>query len=175
MLGSDRSAKLVGICRERGFDAMICDGLMLPYRSSAFDFAISIAVIHHFATPERRQHAIAELLRIVRPGGSVLIFVWALEQESQSRRKFDQQDVFVPWKMPKRIYAAGGAGAEGPAADGTASAAPAERTPDEVYQRYYHMFVAGELDALALATGMCSITASGYDRDNHYVILERRP
>ena len=41
---------------------------------------ISIAVIHHFSTPERRKEAIAELLRIVKPGGKVLIFVWAMEQ-----------------------------------------------------------------------------------------------
>ncbi|KAJ2538961.1 tRNA methyltransferase, has a role in tRNA modification, partial [Coemansia sp. RSA 1933] len=44
--------------------------------------------------------AVAEILRVVRAGGTVLIFAWALEQNS--RRKFDPnvQDVLVPWGLP---------------------------------------------------------------------------
>ncbi|KAG0257748.1 tRNA methyltransferase, has a role in tRNA modification [Mortierella polycephala] len=96
MVGSD------SICGERGHEAMVCDGLALPYRPEFFDFAISIAVIHHFISPERRIAAIEEILRVVRVGGRVLIFVWALEQTG--KRDFDKnvQDVFVPWAMPKK-------------------------------------------------------------------------
>ncbi|KAF9274388.1 tRNA methyltransferase, has a role in tRNA modification [Mortierella alpina] len=96
MVGSD------SICAERGHEAMVCDGLALPYRPQFFDFAISIAVIHHFISRERRIAAIEEILRVVRIGGRVLIFVWALEQTG--KRDFDKevQDVFVPWAMPKK-------------------------------------------------------------------------
>ncbi|KAF9093090.1 tRNA methyltransferase, has a role in tRNA modification [Mortierella sp. AD031] len=99
MVGSDRSSNLISICGERGHEAMVCDGLALPYRPQFFDFAISIAVIHHFISPERRVAAIEEILRIVRIGGRVLIFVWALEQTG--KRDFDKetQDVFVPWAL----------------------------------------------------------------------------
>jgi hypothetical protein len=38
-------------------------------------------------------------MRITRPGGLVLVYVWAFEQK---QRKFKQQDVFVPWKMDKK-------------------------------------------------------------------------
>ncbi|KAF8931332.1 Alkylated DNA repair protein alkB 8 [Haplosporangium gracile] len=102
MIGSDRSSNLISICGERGHEAMVCDGLALPYRPQFFDFAISIAVIHHFISPERRVAAIEEILRIVRVGGRVLIFVWALEQAG--RRDFDKetQDVFVPWALAKK-------------------------------------------------------------------------
>ncbi|KAG0068743.1 tRNA methyltransferase, has a role in tRNA modification [Linnemannia elongata] len=102
MVGSDRSSNLISICSERGHEAMVCDGLALPYRSQFFDFAISIAVIHHFISPERRVAAIEEILRIVRVGGRVLIFVWALEQTG--KRDFDKetQDVFVPWALAKK-------------------------------------------------------------------------
>ncbi|KAF8923761.1 tRNA methyltransferase, has a role in tRNA modification [Dissophora ornata] len=88
MVGSDRSSNLISICGERGHEAM--------------DFAISIAVIHHFISPERRIAAIQEILRVVRVGGRILIFVWALEQTG--KRDFDKtvQDVFVPWAMPKK-------------------------------------------------------------------------
>ena len=80
MLGSDRSHNLVAICRSRGFEAMVCDTMRVPYRSAAFDAAISIAVIHHLSTEEHRLRALRELLRIVRVGGHVLVYVWALEQ-----------------------------------------------------------------------------------------------
>lgn len=58
-----------------------CDGLVLPVNSNQVDACICIAVIHHYSTIERRSKAIAELLRVTKPGGKVLISVWALEQE----------------------------------------------------------------------------------------------
>ncbi|KAG0360973.1 tRNA methyltransferase, has a role in tRNA modification [Mortierella sp. AD032] len=109
IVGSDRSSNLISICGERGHEAMVCDGLALPYRPQFFDFAISIAVIHHFISPERRVAAIEELLRIVRVGGRVLIFVWALEQTGKRDFDKDTQDVFVPWALSKKP-AAGGSG-----------------------------------------------------------------
>ncbi|KAG2182206.1 hypothetical protein INT43_007133 [Umbelopsis isabellina] len=174
ILGSDRyrilvpkqSSNLISIVQERGFEGMVCDALSTPYRDSTFDFAISIAVIHHFSTPERRLVAIKELLRIVKPGCPILIFVWALEQSKFSKRNFDrtQQDVFVPWTL-------------------SASAKPSAEAKDDldsedaskqIYQRYYHLFAKGELDELIVNTGLADITSSGYDRDNHYVIAIKK-
>lgn len=40
-----------------------------------------------------------ELIRILRPQGRLLIYVWALEQENDSRRRFESQDVMVPWHL----------------------------------------------------------------------------
>ncbi|PVU85785.1 hypothetical protein BB560_006910 [Smittium megazygosporum] len=97
--GSDYSGGLLEIATSRGHDCMISDCLYLPYRSSLLDFAISIAVIHHLSSYERRRKAILELERIIKPGGKILVFVWALEQSS--KRNFDPnlQDVLVPWVM----------------------------------------------------------------------------
>ncbi|KAF9363196.1 Alkylated DNA repair protein alkB 8 [Mortierella sp. NVP85] len=107
MVGSDRSSNLITICHERGHEAMVCDGLALPYRPRIFDFAISIAVIHHFISPERRLAAVEEILRVVRRGAKVLIFVWALEQTG--KRDFDKnvQDVFVPWALTTKAKPTG--------------------------------------------------------------------
>ncbi|KAM6099985.1 putative tRNA methyltransferase 9B isoform 3-T5 [Theristicus caerulescens] len=55
---------------------------------------IADIVIHHFSTEERRMRAIKEMARILRVGGQIMIYVWAMEQK---RRKFEKQDVFVPW------------------------------------------------------------------------------
>ena len=52
--------------------------------SSTFDACISIAVIHHLSTTERRANAIREILRIVKPNGLVLIYVWAQEQSKDA-------------------------------------------------------------------------------------------
>uniref|UniRef100_A0A182Y5C4 Methyltransferase type 11 domain-containing protein n=1 Tax=Anopheles stephensi TaxID=30069 RepID=A0A182Y5C4_ANOST len=76
----------------------ICDNLELPFRDESFDAVLSLAVVHHFATTERRVGAIRELARILRIGGRVIITVWALEQR---HRRFESQDVLVPWQPPR--------------------------------------------------------------------------
>jgi len=84
MFGSDKSANLIKICREKGYCAIVSDILSLPYRSNSFDACISIAVIHHLSTEERRANAIREILRIAKPGGLVLVYVWAMEQDKDT-------------------------------------------------------------------------------------------
>lgn len=54
----------------------------------------SVLVIHHFSMGERCMRAIKETARILRVGGQIMIYVWATEQ---NRRRFEKQDVFVPW------------------------------------------------------------------------------
>ncbi|ALC46751.1 CG42261 [Drosophila busckii] len=80
----------------------LCDNLELPFRDDSFDAVLSLAVVHHFATTERRVRALRELARILRIGGRVVITVWALEQR---HRRFESQDVLIPWQPPKnRTY-----------------------------------------------------------------------
>nr|XP_033804703.1 alkylated DNA repair protein alkB homolog 8 isoform X2 [Geotrypetes seraphini] len=86
MVGCDRSKSLVGICAEKKFEAFVCDALLVPVRSDSFDACISIAVIHHFSTEERRMATLSELTRLLRPGGKVLIYVWAMEQEFNKQK-----------------------------------------------------------------------------------------
>lgn len=38
----------------RDYELFGCDALNVPLRAGAFDAAISIAVLHHISTPERR-------------------------------------------------------------------------------------------------------------------------
>ncbi|KAJ2660534.1 tRNA methyltransferase, has a role in tRNA modification [Coemansia sp. RSA 1200] len=165
MMGTDRSKALVDICAHRGFECQVSDGLDLPYRDGAFDFAISIAVIHHFASPERRARAVAEVLRVVRSGGSVLVFAWALEQNG--RRNFDPntQDVLVPWVLPASK-------AQCPASRG-GSPGEGESAQSKVFHRYYHLFRKSELQELFEQVGGCTVIENGYDRDNWYIIAQK--
>ena len=42
-------------------------------------------MIHHLSTEQRRLEAIQELVRITRRGGLILVYVWALEQDSEEK------------------------------------------------------------------------------------------
>ncbi|XP_005999468.1 alkylated DNA repair protein alkB homolog 8 isoform X2 [Latimeria chalumnae] len=86
MIGCDQSRNLVDICGERNSQAFVCNALSVPIRSGVCDACISIAVIHHFSTEERRLAAVAELTRLLRPGGKALIYVWAMEQEYNKQK-----------------------------------------------------------------------------------------
>ncbi|XP_028904008.1 alkylated DNA repair protein alkB homolog 8 isoform X1 [Ornithorhynchus anatinus] len=85
-VGCDRSQNLLEICGEKQFQAFVCDALAVPIRSGACDACISIAVIHHFATAERRLATLRELARLLRPGGKALVSVWAMEQEYNEQK-----------------------------------------------------------------------------------------
>ncbi|KAL6426269.1 hypothetical protein ACFW04_009056 [Cataglyphis niger] len=93
-IGVDRCKRFTNIAREKENEVLICDNLALPFREESFDAVLSIAVVHHFATTERRVHALKELARILRIGGRLVISVWAMEQK---HRKFESQDVLIPW------------------------------------------------------------------------------
>ena len=128
-IGVDRCKNLTEIAREKdnevpgGFkehrtvlyfylQVLICDNMALPYKDDSFDAVLSIAVIHHIATTERRVRALRELARILRVGGRIiiryadlslvneanthpiLISVWSMEQR---HRRFESQDVLIPW------------------------------------------------------------------------------
>ncbi|XP_064482338.1 uncharacterized protein LOC135395069 [Ornithodoros turicata] len=97
--GCDRCPTLAAAAAARGHEVLLCDVLSLPYRDESVDAALSIAVIHHLASTERRVQALRELSRVLRVGGRVLITVWAVEQ---SHRKFESQDVLVPYRQPTK-------------------------------------------------------------------------
>lgn len=97
-MGVDRCYRLTDVTKENGGEVTLCDNLELPFRDESFDAVLSVAVVHHFATTERRVGAIRELARIMRIGGRVIITVWALEQK---QNRFESQDVLIPWQQPK--------------------------------------------------------------------------
>ena len=76
----------------------VADITNIPIRSNVLDYAISIAVVHHLSTEDRRMLAIAEMLRIVKTQGEILVYVWAFEQD----KDYGGTDVFVPWNNQKK-------------------------------------------------------------------------
>lgn len=140
-VGVDRSSNLIGLARDnfgmldtsdvnkdkpaaaekstelgRRQEVAVGDAIQSSLRTGLFDYAISIATIHHFSTWERRRASVQELIRIVAPvesapvssearetstdprlegstgRGRFMIFVWALEQKDEGKRQFEAQD-----------------------------------------------------------------------------------
>ncbi|XP_026736152.1 uncharacterized protein LOC113499813, partial [Trichoplusia ni] len=99
-VGGDRCTRLTAQARHHNNEVVACDNLCLPYRDESFDAVLSIAVVHHFATVERRAMALRELARVTRIGGRLLLTVWAMEHEG---RNFHSQDVLIPWHRPATL------------------------------------------------------------------------
>ncbi|KAF9533541.1 S-adenosyl-L-methionine-dependent methyltransferase [Crepidotus variabilis] len=200
-LGLDRSGNLLQIARAAGAtgvkrEVLRGDVLETCWRKGVFDYAISIATIHHLATEKRRRCAVKRLLEAVSPShGRVLIYVWAIEQDELSKRKvFDSssggvaphkgKDVVVPWVLSKEPR-----GKNKNESKGHEQTPPDNEEP-KVYNRYYHMFAKGELRALVeeaakelnLSITMeqnaegrsrgLEIVQDGWERSNYYVELK---
>ncbi|XP_017778617.1 PREDICTED: uncharacterized protein LOC108564174 [Nicrophorus vespilloides] len=99
-MGGDKCKKLTEVAREKDNEVMVLDNLALPFRDESMDAVLSIAVVHHFSTTERRVCALRELARVLRIGGRLIISVWAMEQ---NHRKFESQDVLVPWHRHHKL------------------------------------------------------------------------
>jgi SAM-dependent methyltransferase len=69
VVASDLSPRMVQIARERGLTAVIADVQELPFEDRSFDCVVAAWVIYH--VPDR-DRAIAELARVLRPGGRLV-------------------------------------------------------------------------------------------------------
>jgi SAM-dependent methyltransferase len=62
------------------------DAMALPFECGRFDIAIMALVIHFVPDPAR---AVAEMTRVVRPGGTVASYVWAYDEALSPMDPFD--------------------------------------------------------------------------------------
>ncbi|MHC1601378.1 MAG: class I SAM-dependent methyltransferase [Candidatus Nezhaarchaeales archaeon] len=138
-VGIDLSRNLLNIARARmeklklTNKAMLVvgDATFMPFRSSAFDAIICIAVIHHIPTRELRRKALREMLRVMRVGGSIIISAWYRWQKGLifSMLKsaimkmigmvFEFGDTYISWRTKKKTY-----------------------------KRFYHLFTTKEMEQL---------------------------
>lgn len=146
-IGMDLCENFVNICKNYNLDVVLGNILSIPFESNYFDNVISIAVIHHLKTKDERMKAISELIRITKPGGRILIYVWAFEQDATSKRKFETQDVLVPFRL---------------------------KNSDKSFDRFYHVYVFGELEEEVKQCNIdIEIEKIGYELSNHFVIIKK--
>ncbi|XP_029038843.2 alkylated DNA repair protein alkB homolog 8 [Osmia bicornis bicornis] len=179
-IGCDRSQNLMKICYDKGFEVFLSDCLYLPYRDDSIDAIISIAVIHHLSTSERRKQAISELGRVLRPNGKCLIYVWAKEQEKDSvqtaylkygssvkenvvcTQKITECGVSLPIHENRTNFTS------------TDMLVPWKRKGGGNFLRYYHVFEEGELPKLCSEVSSFIIENIYYDQGNWCVILQKK-
>ena len=143
MGGCDNSKNLVKICEDRGLNVRTGDILNIPFQNDKYDYTICVAVIHHLSCTEKRIKAVEELVRITKPGGEIFILCWAMEQLPNSRRKFLEQDNYIPFcDKSKRVLG----------------------------KRFYHVFQAKELESLLPKN--VEIIKSLYECGNYGVIIK---
>jgi SAM-dependent methyltransferase len=100
------------------------DAVHTPLRPLSVDAVHCVAAIHHLPSEGERRQTVAEIVRVLRPRGLVLLSAWAIEQ-----KRFEGasgQDLEVPWRRR----------------DGTP------------VPRFYHLFRGGELESLAASAGL---------------------
>lgn len=76
MTGIDPSAGMLEVLRARTPDveAVEASGTALPFDADAFDLVLSVATFHHIADPGDVRRALAEMVRVARPGGRILVW-----------------------------------------------------------------------------------------------------
>lgn len=98
----------------------------------------------------------------------MLMVAWAFEQDENSKRRFDQQDVMVEWKLQQK-YAK-----DEEDSDATASHGQIDHEKRwVVYKRYCHLYRSGELEALVEQVPSLRLISTEYSRSNWCLRLER--
>lgn len=149
MVGLDTSVGLLECAKHRNTHALINGtGLNLPFCDGSFDLVLSIAVIHHVSTVERRETSVREIARVMSDNAQVLIYVWAECKVDQKKivgspqGAIAQNDVLIGWK----------------------------NSVDS--RRYYHLFKPQELEELVTGAGLV-IVESGIENENYYVVAAK--
>jgi len=132
------------------------DALSLPLKSWSMDTVLCIAVLHHLSTKKERLKALKEINRVLKREGKLLVSVWAFEQKrfkkeylshleiyGEGHEKFG--NVYVSWKFKK---------------------------PEKIFQRFYHLFIKGEVEKLCIEAGF-EVLSSFKASTNYYAICRK--
>ena len=75
VFGLDASTGMLGqLGRQRRGEPVAGFGERLPFATGSFDLAITVATLHHISDPHRIAETLAEMCRVVRSGGRVVVW-----------------------------------------------------------------------------------------------------
>ncbi len=74
--GIDPSEGMLEVLRERtpAVEAVRAEGTAIPFPDDSFDVVLSVAVMHHIADAAGVRGTLAEMTRVTRPGGRILVW-----------------------------------------------------------------------------------------------------
>jgi ubiquinone/menaquinone biosynthesis C-methylase UbiE len=70
-----RNARLEGV--EDRVEIRNVDARAMPFADASFDVIVSSLMLHHAGGSADRQHVLAEMARVLKPGGAVLLYDFA--------------------------------------------------------------------------------------------------
>ena len=72
----DPFPQMLGQLRQRrpDIETVVAHGDDIPFPDDVFDLTYSVAVMHHIAEPSRVRRTLAEMIRVTRPGGRILVW-----------------------------------------------------------------------------------------------------
>jgi SAM-dependent methyltransferase len=79
--------------RGTGVEVVLGDGTALPFPDGRFSAATSFTMLHHVPSPDMQDRLLAELCRVLQPGG---LLVGVDSVDSSPWRKLHEGDVCVP-------------------------------------------------------------------------------
>ena len=94
-LGLEISTGLATICRTRDLELALGDCTRTAYREAIADYVISIAVLHHMASTDRRRQALSEIARLLKKDGRAMVTSWASDQKESNYVKQTKKDEVV--------------------------------------------------------------------------------
>ena len=129
------------------YGCCVANGLHLPYKANSFQYAISIAVLHHISDYESRLKFITNIINILEPGGKLLFTVWALEQTIKPKWIHKGNgDYLIPWL---------------------------DKYTKQTFYRFYHLFSYDEINKFANALENVIICNIVFEKDNWCVEIQR--
>ena len=123
-----------------------CDAIKLPFKDNCFAKIISIAVIHHLETKEKRKKVLDEIYRVLNLQGKAQISCWLkshprfTKEDLRAAVESGKQDIIVPWTLPS----------------------------GEKISRYYYLFEIEEIEDLVKETGFTILKS---EQSNHNLFL----
>ena len=74
--GIDPSQGMIEMLRKQasGVEAVVGSGSELPFDTDSFDLVYCVAVLHHIADREDVKRTLAEMVRVAKPGGRVIVW-----------------------------------------------------------------------------------------------------
>lgn len=138
----------------------LCDVCQNNYPNDYFDVIISIAVIHHLSSEEKRISMLKEISRILKSNGKCLITAWTSDIEygievddkqikcsklfKKAKKINDNNDYLIPWNNGKNTY-----------------------------YRFYHLFKVNKFNKLVGKIDNLIIEKVYYEMNNYCVIVKK--
>lgn len=99
----DFSEEMIKLAKSKKIEAefFIANMTKLPFKDNFFDSAVCISSLHCIETEQKRQKAVKELYRVLKPKAKCLVGVWNINSK---RFKNSPKEKFIDWRNKGQRY-----------------------------------------------------------------------